>query len=372
MAPVRKQQKATSPTPTPNMDQCETAQPGVFAQSKSVTPRLKHVDPQWNDNIPISKLPNEIFVQVVFISEPYRSQKTPNQSQATRPDLQGTICTWAPLMLVCRRWYDIICSTTLLWKDISVHNGLNWLRLSIHRSAPCLINLHFSSATTAAAALDTLLPPIADRLKKLTISLERGSRRPSPPTTPGQLSLLHVMHSLEELKITPQHTPGGSIFSSLPKGQMGGVMVSAHCFPALSSLELSGVDLPGFDQIVTVFPRLRVLHLSRCFFEKRVTFQGLLDAFSKCTVLRKLKLLDSLSHATDSPIQAPQRTVSLPTLDELFLYDQQPVVSAFMTYVLLSPDAYVHLIGDIVDPEVDQTSSFISLLPDDTSHLHAL
>ena len=149
-------------------------------------------------------------------------------------------------------------------------------------------------------------------------------------------------------------------------------MVSAHCFPALSSLELSGVDLPGFDQIATVFPRLRVLHLSRCFFEKRVTFQGLLDAFSKCTVLRKLKLLDSLSHATDSPIQAPQRTVSLHTLDELFLYDQQPVVSAFMTYVCLSPDAYVHLIGDIVDPEVDQTSSFISLLPDDTSHLHAL
>ena len=346
-----------------DMEQYKVVNPGTSSPEPMTLP-FKQFEPQWNDNLPISKLPNEIFVQILSISEPH----LPHWQVLSHP-WKNTCATWAPLMFVCRHWYDIICSTPLFWNHINVCATLNWLHLSIQRSGSSPLTLYFFSPDSVATTLDTLPPTIANRILKLVISPSKWIDLSNPPANPHPLSLYRAMSRLEELVIHPQ--PFTSSGFHLPDGPLiGDAVVSVDSFPALSVLKLSRVRIPSFHQMATVFPRLRVLSLTECPFGTRVTFQELLAAFSNCTELQELKLIDTISRAVRLPTTPVlQHPIPFPTLHGLTLSDRKSFVSVFLACVYIPPTARIHLMGDLDEHDVDQPSSFISMLPPDTSHL---
>ena len=145
-----------------------------------------------NDESAINHVPDEILADILFLAR---------GDLHSYPDDQK----WLKLHLVCRRWRDILCSTSAFWRDISMNKSVEWVRLCLSRSKDSLLSLRFfhgPSAIPDNAIASPMLADITRRVRSLSfLGIERHTVDPTlaqflVDTTGMPLLVELILHAL--------------------------------------------------------------------------------------------------------------------------------------------------------------------------------
>ncbi|KAM5545494.1 hypothetical protein V8D89_000532 [Ganoderma adspersum] len=311
-----------------------------------------------NITAPVNSLPNELFIEIFLLAEP-RPIGNGGETRIILPDT----ASWAPLMLVCRHWRDVILSTPRLWRVIKVRESLKWAELAVSRSQNATLGITFWGKTSVTASLP-ILWPVAERIVALNFH----------DTDKGQLAaaleLVSSAHSLVKLYLKRNYQEqDGGVF---PDVLLHSVSIDHQRFPAMTALTIQGVRMVLKDP-QAFFSRLRFLDLKNCVLlcdPPVFTLSTFLDMLANCTALERASLYRVLSqfhHGQPQyqPVKPVQRSriVSIPTLRKLIIEDEAEVVSSFMSLLNVDPNVDVHLVHEVDTLSNDSPGVFVPLLP---------
>ncbi|EJF56483.1 hypothetical protein DICSQDRAFT_163884 [Dichomitus squalens LYAD-421 SS1] len=303
---------------------------------------------RWNPELPIMQFPDEIILPIFFY---FSEAAEPAHSCENTPfrDWAGNL-RWTQLMLVCRRWCNIACTTPTLWRTIDMRDKISkWSELALIRSLPATIDISFPSGPITEDHL-SILEPHWHRLRSLCLR----------HWTSCALSIFRSdLPSMEYLQIS-----GFSRDSLGPeKGEIPDLVIKSTNFPNLVVLSITRVVAPTDP---SVYSRLRKLALDRCPCNLSLAmFIQLLADGPRLELLDLRHFLHHLSHdgADVKPREPPKL---LPSLDVLNLEDHPPSSSSlFLSRVALPPQASVRINSIIGQGQDETTISLTTLMPPD-------
>ncbi|KAI1793654.1 hypothetical protein LXA43DRAFT_1059672 [Ganoderma leucocontextum] len=297
----------------------------------------------WNSSLPIQKLPNELLVQIfAHLQEVVRR---PGKHAFWPPNVQRVrfrLARWQGLMLVCRHWRDILMSSTMFWRMVSLDQHINWTKLCLDRSAAAPLDVY--ARHHDRCPLDVLYPHI-HRFQAFSYEVASGSqsRTAFPPLFGRDMPLL------ESLNI--------SVLERTPYDNMDAGLTSKR-FPRLHTMMLSRTMAP---QDASLYAQLRMLSLSRC--PHILPFDDFLDALAASVQLEELALTATVhrlsgewAHRGPVPRRPP---ISLPRLRIIALSGHGIVhTSRFLAHLQLHPSVSLRISGDVEDSQADDDHDF--------------
>ncbi|PIL34568.1 hypothetical protein GSI_03346 [Ganoderma sinense ZZ0214-1] len=320
---------------------------------------------EWNNTAPVNSLPNELFVEIFLLAEPC---SVGNCGRTTLPDT----VSWAPLMLVCRHWRDVILSTPRLWRVVKAGKDLRWMALAVSRSQNATLDITFSCDSPVLSSHPILLP-VAQRVAALEFdSMDEGQLA-------AALDVVDCTHSgLVNLRLTRAHWERGAEApwrGAFPNPPLHSVSFDRQRFPAMTTLAIEGVRMVLKDS-QAFLSRLRVLDVQRCVLlcdPPIFALSTFLDMLASCSSLEEVRLSGMLrqfhrdleSQGQPGRARHGSRTciVSIPKLRSLTLSDEAGVVSGFMSYLHVPPNVDVHLVSELDSLTQDTPALFLPLLP---------
>ncbi|KAM5544289.1 hypothetical protein V8D89_001949 [Ganoderma adspersum] len=296
----------------------------------------------WNRSLMIIQLPIEILT-LIFVNSSRRYQfRNEDNGDYFRVTLAKS--QWTKLMLVCRRWCDVVRTTPALWRTIDVGEGKAWLKLSLLRSDNALIDVSFSSDFDEEHM--ALLEPRYHRLR----SFRLGVWSPTAFRVIRE-NLSPVLESLEVLD-----TPGD------PLGFEGNYTttdlgLTRQRFPNLRTLQVARTPLP-IDPLF--YTRIRKLSLKECAYSS--SLEQFIQLLSDMPDLRHLELDDFLQNLSDGGSVGPPRY--LPSLRFLGLHNHVPTFSTrFLAHIVIPPTASLSISVDTDYAESDEDDTLCVALP---------
>ena len=361
------QPASKSPTPSPvppspnpvAHNSVQTHHSGT--NTSGITKRQASLEAERNNTAPVNSLPNELFIAIFLLAEP-RPIGHGGEKRVTLPDT----ASWAPLMLVCRHWRDVILSTPRLWRVIKVREKLKWTELAVSRSQNATLDITFWWNSPVIAS-HTILLPVAERIASLKFDdMDEGQ-------FVAALNLVYFTHSrLVELYLT--RTSRGqsgqpSWEEAFPYGPLHTIFVGRQWFPALAALTIKGVRVVLKDP-QTFLSQLRVLDIRKCVVLSDppiFMLSTFLDILAGCTALEEVRLSGVLSqfHHNQPPCQRGKsaHAVSIPKLRRLIIQDEAENVSSFMSSLIVSPNVHVYLTGSAASLSEYSPEWFMTLIP---------
>lgn len=309
-----------------------------------------------------SELMLEIFAQYAFLNS--RRDLTHLRSPCYDPATLGYGNSWAPLMLVCRFWRELMLATPSLWTEIDIGEQTRWLELALSRSREAPLTLIFHPGLGAARNAVPLVLPHARRIRRLIIP---GLYTPQLIELPWFLRLLRTpMTNLYELAM-----PHPYLNSRTRRGYAVFPLSDQH-LPALRVLCLPRTAIAWTPATIA---RLQRLVLQYCTVkDSPLSGRRFLDVLESCKDLQELQLLDGfISSAVGDPSSdRSQRCIILPSLRQLVLDDEPLATAWFLSFVQLPACTSLHVTGYLsaTTPTCDRL--FTSLVPQDSTGHHTI
>ncbi|RPD53915.1 hypothetical protein L227DRAFT_490035, partial [Lentinus tigrinus ALCF2SS1-6] len=135
-----------------------------------------------NASIPVSKLPEELLVEVFSWLGPVVSTA-------------GVASPWLPSAGACRRWREVICSNPQFWRKILVYKSVFWMTTSLARCRGVPVDIIFLAEHFPHRDLAVLL---SDHVSSIR-SLEFRHTLPEWAASISALLMAHTMPILERL-----------------------------------------------------------------------------------------------------------------------------------------------------------------------------
>lgn len=309
-----------------------------------------------------SELMLEIFAQYAFMNS--RRDLTNLRSPCYDPATLGFGNSWAPLMLVCRFWRELMLATPSLWAEIDIGEQTRWLELALPRSQEAPLTLIFHPGLGAARNAVPLVLPHAHRIRRLIIP---GLYTPQLIELPWFLRLLRTpMANLYELAM-----PHPYLNSRTRRGYAVFPLSDQH-LPALRVLCLPRTAIGWTPATIS---RLQRLVLQYCTVkDSPLSGRRFLDVLESCKDLQELQLLDGfISSALNDPSSnGSQRRIILPRLCKLVLDDEPPATAWFLSFVQLPACTSLHVTGYLSATTPTCDMLFTSLVPQDSTGHHAI
>ncbi|KAI9066282.1 hypothetical protein FKP32DRAFT_1756050 [Trametes sanguinea] len=278
-----------------------TSYPGPLAlDAKENTPPFIHM-------LPIELMVN-IFLELDDLPRP------------VHVDRPAAPAKWLKVMLVCRRWSEIITSNPCFWRVIYVRRRVKWFKLAISRSMGLNLQIYCNRPRVLVEALPQLL---GQSYRVEVLSLTRWEL--------VDLLALRPLISATLPALTVFHLYKGSRFTSIP--EEGGFLLDEAHYPSLTDLNLERVHLSWTPLLLS---RLRSLRLKKCKISpSTISLATFLDVLECGTQLEVLNLQSFVSSACHTLAVSSNRTgkVVLPRLRSLDIYDDFDHVLQFLTFV---------------------------------------
>ena len=284
------------------MDELHVKQREIFLEQLELTSR-------WNRSLMITQLPVEILT-LIFV---YSSRRHPFSDEDNCDYFRVTLAKsrWTKLMLVCRRWCDVVRTTPALWRTIDVGEEKAWLKLSLLRSDNALIDVSFSSESDFDDEHAAILEPHYHRLRSFRLEWW------SPPALRVICENLPALESLEVLNTSYDYLTRDSdgIHTMTDLG------ITQQRFPNLRTLHVAYTPLPTDPSF---YSHIRRLSLNERPFN--LSLEQFMQLLSDIPGLRYLELDDFLQYLSDDGnVGLPLR--SLPSLRFLGLHNHVPRLS---------------------------------------------
>ncbi|KAM5545608.1 hypothetical protein V8D89_000646 [Ganoderma adspersum] len=268
---------------------------------------------------------------------------------------------WQGLMLVCRRWRDVLVATPAFWRKVHVKmDGRNdWTRRCLALSAAIAIDVCADPDLRREFSLDMLYPH-TNRFRSFRYGTVYCPRLlATVPHLFGKgMPLLEDLYFVAHRLITTTEDVD--------------IQLSSQRFPRIRHLSLSGIVSP---RDASLYAQLRTLSLSGC--SHKLSFDRFLDALAASAQLEELSLMASLHRFTDNWVwdeAVPRRApISFPRLLELRLEEHGIVrTSHFLAHLNLHPSVTLWIEGnfketDYVNNSPDTVNSISAMLPPDPS-----
>lgn len=300
----------------------------------------------WNANLPVHKLPAEVFLQIFQHFLPWHHLFIVETGGVQRP--------WVRLMGVCRHWCALIRNAACFWRDVEVRTkDVRWLNLALGRLGKTPVRV-----AARIGCLNAVLPILLEHADHLeTLDFQGWIRHSDIVPFISRLSSPILTNLRFELcPLDPDAT--------LPTW-------SGHC-PRLRRLTLIQVSLPWSTSILA---GLEVLSLTHCQLSTPslpfADFLGILEHGQK---LRALRLEHFLSAAVSPQTFGPgshARCVTLPSLHRLACHDVPARVAQLIAHLRIPAISEVDLAGkwrSINDPSIAGTT-LSCLLPEDLTRV---
>ncbi|KAI0920357.1 hypothetical protein AcW1_002123 [Taiwanofungus camphoratus] len=300
---------------------------------------LRNLDTFRNSTLPISRLPNELLVEIfshVKDQVPYMG--------------------WIQLTHVCRHWRAAALATQAFWTSINIgaENGLELLRSCLRRSKNALVDVFTRKPVEDPVTVARILSQHAHRIWRMDV-LESAKL----PMTQFLSQLGFPMPRLEVLKLgmtssplKAQFAPDSCQFPSLRRLFLVNVAVPWHSslFSSVARLEMYGLREGGvpslssfLDMLEGCAPRLECLTAGQ-------SGPGLLDEITKYSM--------------------DQRVVSLPRLRWLELHDSSSNVAHLLAHITIPSSTSISLSCPVrANPGSEFTEPLSSIFPRDKSSL---
>lgn len=300
----------------------------------------------WNANLPVHKLPAEVFLQIFQHFLPLHHSFIVDAGGLQRP--------WVRLMGVCRHWCALIRNAACFWRDIEVRTkDVRWLKLALGRLGKTPVRVE-----ARIGSLNAVLPILLEHTDHLeTLDFQGWIHHSDIVPFISRLSSPVLTNLRFELcPLDPDAT--------LP-------IWSGDC-PRLRRLTLIQVSLPWSTSILA---GLEVLSLTHCQLSTPslpfADFLGILEHGQK---LRALRLEHFLSAAVFPQTFGPgshARCVTLPSLHRLACHDVPARVAQLMAHLRIPAILEIDLAGkwpSINDPSIAGTT-LSCLLPEDLTRV---
>ncbi|KAI1794334.1 hypothetical protein LXA43DRAFT_135875 [Ganoderma leucocontextum] len=169
--------------------------------------REAHCDECKPRSSPISRLPTELLTTVFAMLanlEERRMDIDMDVLLKRRTNIQ-TYMKWVKLMLVCRHWCDVGCSSPRLWRRISITKNPESLQYRLSQTVGCTIDIFFSEDASTNECAMRLLLPFAPHVRSV-----QADHRFRFDTFPSIKPLFQVpLPSLESVKLLPERLRAG-------------------------------------------------------------------------------------------------------------------------------------------------------------------
>ncbi|OJT04012.1 hypothetical protein TRAPUB_5341 [Trametes pubescens] len=315
----------------------------------------------------IHHLPNELLLEIFaqYSLDNNRRDLTHLRSTFYEPATLGYGSSWAPLMLVCRFWRELILVTPSLWQEIDIYGQTQWLELALLRSNEAPLTLIFHPGRGAARMAVPLVLPHAHRIRRLIIP---GLYTPQLIELLWFLRLLRTpMANLHELAM-----PHPYLNSRTRRGYAVFPLSDQH-LPALRVLCLSRTAIPWTPATIS---RLQRLVLQYCDVKgSPLSDHRFLHVLETCEGLQELQLLNGfISLATEVPLSGGSKhRINLPRLRKLVLDDEPPATAWFLSFVQLPACASLHVTAYLTAATAPTVYElFASLVPRNPTGQHAI
>ncbi|KAI0635463.1 hypothetical protein C8Q77DRAFT_707968 [Trametes polyzona] len=285
---------------------------------------------------PIDKLPTELLATIFSIL------RTIPRSPS-----------WVRVLLVCRHWYEVACSSPGLWTPLVCNRRctVQVLQVLLSRSAALSLQLSLDLHAAYVGVMLAALHPHTDRLQSLALRF-----------SPAQLDdlgrhLTAVSHATTALDLHCL-TDQAPLFPFNPEA-----------FPLLRTLRATQV-LPRPQRPmhggITRLELTQIWHAPRT--EDEQWQYDLLSSIASLPDLEYLVLQDALPPCIVAG-GAGMRSVTLPSLRALQLSETIEDIRLFLHYVAVPPDARVAIIartdGSMWEPDV--AGVWLAILPENVS-----
>ena len=304
----------------------------------------------------VHNLPNELLVPIFLAFQ--EATEGPLWGLKSRVGHNGSFYMgWQGLMLVCRRWRDVLVSTPAFWRKVHVRmDGHNdWTERCLELSAATSLDVCADPDLRREYSLSILYPHV-HRFRSFRFGTIYCPRLlvTVPHLFGSGMPLLEDLYFVAHRLITTTEDVD--------------IQLSSQRFPRIQHLSLSGIVSP---RDVSLYAQLRTLSLSGC--SHSVSFDHFLDALAASAQLEELSLMAALHVFTDNWVwdeAVPRRTpISLPRLRELRLEEHGIVrTSHFLAHLHLHPSVALWIEGnfketDYVNNSPDTVNSISAMLP---------
>ncbi|KAI0710750.1 hypothetical protein C8Q76DRAFT_72069 [Earliella scabrosa] len=300
-----------------------------------------------NATLPINRLPNEIFVEIIHM---VRRGRVESRGPPGEPCYLSRF-NWLPLMHVCRHWWTVTRSMPELWSAIDVHQNMDWLELCLSRSANAPLDLALHDSSGALQAIPIL---ISASYRIRTIAFPELDEVDFPLV----LSFFpRSFPKLEEMGVSCEDAANGA--EPL-------IDMTPEFFPSLKSVTLYGLRVPWTS---TVCSGLTYMYLAQCSIDgPPITLAAFLDVLEHCRALEELHLDEFLSSALlDMFPDIPNRVISLPSLRKIVLEEEVAYIRQLTSCIALPIDVKIHLEPLVELEPADYT--FHQLFGDNRAHI---
>ncbi|KAI0635464.1 hypothetical protein C8Q77DRAFT_708161 [Trametes polyzona] len=286
---------------------------------------------------PIDRLPTELLAAV--FSSLRRIARTP---------------PWVRVLLVCRRWHEVACSSPTLWVNLVCNNRctIEVLQILLLRSASLGLTLSLDLHMTDVGGMLGALQVHVGRLQSLTLQF-----------WPAQLDEVarHLQAVSRAIVTLALHclTDQAPVFPYDPDS-----------FPSVRTLRATQVlprprhSVPGG---ITRLELIQIWHAAPV--EDEHWQYALLSTLASLPDLQYLILQDALPPCLAAG-GAGMRSVTLPALRELRLSETIEDIKLFLHYITVPPEARVTIVartdGSMWEP--DAAGVWLTILPDNVAH----
>ncbi len=165
----------------------------------------------------IEKLPVELLVNILLESQIPRTSNDKSPFEDVLEECQRPISNWTPLMLVSRRFYNVIVGTPSFWSRIPVTNSLVALQQRLFRSRDSRLELLLNGPC------EHVLPFILSHAPRIRAIVTAPTFHIG--SLPSLVSLLkHFLPALERLHVVPRMTPDSSSHEGRELEDFGSVL----------------------------------------------------------------------------------------------------------------------------------------------------
>ena len=308
----------------------------------------------------INKLPIELLIQIFL--EFWNVTEGPTWTLRSRAGRTGSLLMgWWGLMLVCRRWRDVLVSTPAFWRKIRIKmDGPNdWTELCLALSASASIDVFADPDLRLQFSLDILYPHV-HRFRSFRFCTVYCPRlfATLPHLFGNGMPLLEDFHFVAHRLVVEMEDID--------------LRLTSRRFPRLQALWLSGIASP---QDISLYAQLRRLSLSGC--SHNLSFDRFLDALAASAQLEELCLAAALYRFPDDWIRngTCRAPIPFPRLRKLRLEEHGIVrTSSFLAHLRLHPSVTLWIEGafkelDYVDDSPDIVNTITAMLPPDLSSI---